>query len=184
MSDSVKKYFEDNPPVGHFGSNASQIAKIKLKEMMAKEKLITEELIDERLEAHGVKFDIEHDEALKVIQDHYDFELTDNWNNTPDYSIYCETTADGYEVWVTTSGDGRNVCINEDVHYYDNDLSDKLVEAMTDYNELIYVEDLEEYYVQDAVREVYDSYVNDIKQEVENELIEEGYEYEKETETT
>ena len=184
MSDSVKKYFEDNPPVGHFGSNASQIAKIKLKEMMAKEKLITEELIDERLEAHGVKFDIEHDEALKVIQDHYDFELTDNWNNTPDYSIYCETTADGYEVWVTTSGDGRNVCISEDVHYYDNDLSEKLVEAMTDYNELIYVEDLEEYYVQDAVREVYDSYVNDIKQEVENELIEEGYEYEKETETT
>ncbi len=181
MSDSVKKYFEDNPPVGHFGSNASQIAKIKLKEMMAKEKLITEELIDERLEAHGVKFDIEHDEALKVIQDHYDFELTDNWNNTPDYSIYCETTADGYEVWVTTSGDGRNVCISEDVHYYDNDLSEKLVEAMTDYNELIYVEDLEEYYVQDAVREVYDSYVNDIKQEVENELIEEGYEYEKET---
>ena len=181
MSDSVKKYFEDNPPVGHFGSNASQIAKIKLKEMMAKEKLITEELIDERLEAHCVKFDIEHDEALKVIQDHYDFELTDNWNNTPDYSIYCETTADGYEVWVTTSGDGRNICISEDVHYYDNDLSEKLVEAMTDYNELIYVEDLEEYYVQDAVREVYDSYVNDIKQEVENELIEEGYEYEKET---
>ena len=98
--------------------------------------------------------------------------------DTPDYSIYCETTADGYEVWVTTSGDGRNVNINEDVHYYDNDLSEKLVEAMTDYNELIYVEDLEEYYVQDAVTEVYDSYVNDIKQEVENELIEEGYEYE------
>ena len=181
MSDSVKKYFEDNPPVGHFGSNASQIAKIKLKKMMAKEKLITEELIDERLEARGVKFDIEHDEALKVIQDHYDFELTDNWNNTPDFSIYAETTADGYEVWVATNGDGRNVCINEDVHYYDNDLSEKLAEAMTDYNELIYVDDLESYYVQDAVTEVYDEYVNDMKQEVENELIEEGYEYEKET---
>ncbi len=25
MSDSVKKYFEDNPPVGHFGSNAKEI---------------------------------------------------------------------------------------------------------------------------------------------------------------
>ena len=142
-------------------------------------KILTEELIDKRLEAHGVKFDIEHDEALKVIQDHYDFELTDNWNRTPDYSIYTETTADGYEVWVATSGDGRNVCINEDVHYYENDLSDRLVEAMTDYNELIYVDDLEAYYVEDAVREVYDSYVNDMKEEVENELIEEGYEYEK-----
>lgn len=144
-----------------------------------KKKLLTEELIDERLEAHGVQFDIDHDEALKVIQKHYDFELTDNWNGTPDFSIYAETTADGYEVWVATSGDGRNVCINEDVHYYENDLSDKLAEAITDYNELIYVDDLDSYYVQDAVTEVYDSYVNDMKEEVENELIEEGYEYEK-----
>ena len=142
-------------------------------------KILTEELIDKRLEARGVKFDIEHDEALAAIQTHYDFKLTDNWNRTPDYSIYTETTADGYEVWVATSGDGRNVCINEDVHYYENDLSDRLVEAMTDYNELIYVDDLEAYYVGDAVREVYDSYVNDMKEEVENELIEEGYEYEK-----
>jgi len=147
-------------------------------------KILTEEIIDKRLEAHGVKFDIEHDEALKAIQTHYDFELTDTWNRTPDYSIYAETTADGYEVWVATNGDGRNVCINEDVHYYENDLSDRLVEAMTDYNELIYVDDLESYYVEDAVREVYDSYVNDMKEEVENELIEEGYEYEKADETT
>ena len=115
-------------------------------------KLITEDLIDKRLEAHGVKFDIENDEALVVIQKHYDFELTDNWNGTPDYSIYAETTADGYEVWVTTSGDGRNICIN--------------------------VDDLESYYVEDAVMQVYDAYVNDMKQEVENELIEEGYEHE------
>ena len=140
-------------------------------------KLITEELIDDRLEKKGVKFDINHDEALKVIQEHYDFELTDNWNGTPDFSIYTETTADGYEVWVATTGDGRNVCINEDVHYYENDLADKLIEAMTDYNELIYVDDLDSYYVQDAVTAVYDEYVNDMKQEVENELIEEGYEY-------
>ena len=47
---------------------------------------------------------------------------------------------------------------------------------MIDYNELIYVDDLDSYYVQDAVTDVYDSYYNDLKQEVENELIEEGYE--------
>jgi len=144
---------------------------------MAIKKIITEEIIDKRLEAHGVKFDIEHDEALKAIQDHFEFELVDNWNGTPDYSIYTENTADGYEVWVATSGDGRNVCICEDVHYYENDLADKLVEAMTDYNEQIYVDDLDSYYVQDAVTAAYDEYVNDMKQEVENELIEEGYEY-------
>jgi|TARA_B100001093_G_scaffold304608_1_gene290427 hypothetical protein len=146
---------------------------------MTTKKLITEELIDKKLKEKGVKFDLEHDEALEVIQQYYDFELTDNWNREPDYSIYTETTADGYEVWIATSGDGRNVCINEDVHYYENDLADKLAEAMTDYNELIYVDDLDSYYIEDAVREVYDSYVNDMKEEVENELIEKGYEREK-----
>lgn len=146
---------------------------------MTTKKLITEELIDKKLEEKGVKFDIEHDEALEVIQKYYDFELTDNWNGTPDYSIYTETTADGYEVWITTSGDGRNVCINEDVHYYENDLADKLSEVMTDYYDSIYVEDLDSYYVQDAVTDVYESYLLDMKEEVENELIEEGYEKEK-----
>jgi len=142
-------------------------------------KVLTEELIEERLEANGIDFDVDHDEALKAIQDHYEFKLVDDWNGTPDFSIYTESTADGYEVWVATSGDGRNVCINEDVHYYENDLANELAQAMIDYNELIYVDDLESYYVQDAVTEVYESYYNDMKEEVENDLIEEGYEYPK-----
>ena len=147
---------------------------------MAIKKLLTEELIEKRLEDKGFKFDVEHDEALEAIQEFYEFELTDNWSKNPDYSIYTESTADGYEVWVATHGDGRDVCVSEDVHYYDNELSDKLAEAMTDYNELIYVDDLEADYVEDAVTSVYDEYYNDMKKEVEDELIEEGYEYEKE----
>mgnify|MGYP003112474968 CR=1 FL=1 len=147
---------------------------------MATKKLLTEELIEKRLEDKGFKFDVKHDEALEAIQEFYEFELTDNWSKNPDYSIYTESTADGYEVWVATHGDGRDVCVSEDVHYYDNELSDKLAEAMTDYNELIYVDDLEADYVEDAVTSVYDEYYNDMKKEVEDELIEEGYEYEKE----
>ena len=143
-------------------------------------KILTQELIEQKLKKkYEYPEDPDQDVMLEILQDEYQFELTDNWNGTPDYSIYAETTADGYEVWVATNGDGRNVCINEDGHYYENDLADKLIEAMTDYNELIYVDDLESYYVQDAVTAVYDEYVNDMKQEVESELIEEGYEYEK-----
>jgi hypothetical protein len=142
-------------------------------------KILTEDLIDERLEAIGIDYDIDHDEAIKVVKNHYEFDITDTWNKTPDYSIYAETTADGYEVWVTTSGDGRNVCINEDVHYYDHDLAERLVEAASDYNELIYVDDIDSDYVQDAVMQLYESYTSEMKKQVENELIEEGYEYEK-----
>ena len=82
-------------------------------------------------------------------------------------------------MWVTTSGDGRNVCINEDVHYYDHDLAERLVEAASDYNELIYVDDIDSDYVQDAVMQLYESYTSEMKKQVEDELIEEGYEYEK-----
>ena len=145
---------------------------------MATKKILTEELIEQRLEASGVEDQLDSEKALEVIQTHYDFKLTDNWNETPCYSIYTETTADGYEVWVATHGDGRNVCINEDVHYYESDLSEKLAEAMTDYNDIIYVDDLGSYYVDDAIQEVYEAYWNDMKEQIENDLIEEGYEYE------
>ena len=140
-------------------------------------KILTDELIEKRLKDQGISMYDGDDNALAKLQNHYDFELTDSYNRTPDYSIFAESTADGYEVWVATSGDGRDVCISEDVYYYDSDLSDPLYEAMMDYNELIYVDDLDAYYVQDAIDRAWQDYVDDIAKEVEDELIEEGYEW-------
>ena len=140
-------------------------------------KILTDELIEKRLKDQGISMYDGDDNALAKLQEKYEFKLTDNWNGTPDYSIFAESTADGYEVWVATSGDGRDVCISEDVYYYDSDLSDPLYEAMMDYNELIYVDDLDAYYVQDAIDRAWQDYVDDIAKEVEDELIEEGYEW-------
>ena len=145
-------------------------------------KKITEELIEQKLKEKGISMYNGDDNALAKLQDYYDFELTDSYNRTPDYSIFAESTADGYEVWVATSGDGRNICINEDVYYYDSDLSDPLYDAMFDYNELIYVDDLEAYYVQDAIEMAWEAFITEMIDEVENELIEQGYEHENEAE--
>ena len=145
-------------------------------------KIITDKLIEEKLKEKGLSMYDQVDDSLKKLQDYYDFELTDNYNRTPDYSIFAESTADGYEVWVATRGDGRNICINEDVYYYDSDLSDPLYDAMFDYNELIYVDDLDAYYVQDAIEQALESFITDMIDEVENELIEQGYVTENETE--
>ncbi len=119
---------------------------------------------------------------LKFLQDEYKFELTDKWSRNPDYSIYAETTADGYEVWIAAPGDGSNVCVNEDVHYYDGELSEKLQEAMTDHCELIYVDDLEAYYVEDAIVSLYQDLYEEKEQEITNELIKQGYEWPEEVE--
>ena len=145
-------------------------------------KIITDKLIEEKLKEKGISMYDGDDNALAKLSDYYNFELTDSYNKTPDYSIFAESTADGYEVWVATSGDGRNICINEDVYYYENDLGDALYNAMLDYNELIYVDDLEAYYVQDAIEMAWEAFITEMIDEVENELIEQGYEHENEAE--
>jgi hypothetical protein len=143
-------------------------------------KIITEKLIEEKLKEKGISMYEGDDNALEKLQNYYEFELTDSYNGTPDYSIYTETTADGYEVFVATSGDGRNICINEDVYYYDSDLAQALYDAMFDYGNLIYVDDLNAYYVQDAIEQAWESFITDMIDEVENELIEQGYKQEEE----
>ena len=146
-------------------------------------KTLTNDLIEKKLkEKYDYAEDPDVDVMLKILQDEYEFKLTDEWSRDPDYSIYAESTADGYEVWVTTYGDGSNVCVSEDIHYYDGELSERLQEAMTDHCELIYVDDLEAYYVEDAISELYE-YLYDTKlQEIESELEEQGYKWpEKET---
>ncbi len=146
-------------------------------------KIITDELIEKKLKEKGLSMYDQVENSLDKLQNHYNFELTDSYNKEPDYSIYTETTADGYEVFIATSGDGRNICINEDVYYYESDLGQALYDAMFDsYNDLIYVDDLEAYYVQDAIEMAWESFIADMIDEVENELIEQGYEYENETE--
>ena len=146
-------------------------------------KKLTNELIEQKLkEKYGYTEDPNEDTMLKFLQDEYEFELTDSYSRSPDYSIYAETTADGYEVWVATYGDGSNVCINEDVHYYESDLSDKLQEAMVDNCELIYVDDLEADYVQTAIMYAYEDLYQEKAQEITDELIEQGYEWPEEVE--
>lgn len=145
-------------------------------------KILTDELIETRLRKINVleREDLDHDYMLKTIANHFDFKITSDWVNTPDYMFYTETTADGYEVWIATDND-RNPNVNEDIYYYDSDWLEKMPDAMTDGATIYYDQlDDEEYAFQEVIEEVYDEYYNDKKKEIENELIEEGYEYERE----
>ena len=141
-------------------------------------KKLTNDLVEQKLkEKYNYPEDPDQDVMLEILQNEYDFELTDSYSRNPDYSIFAESTADGYEVWVATFGDGSNICIGEDVHYYESDLSDKLQEAMVDHCELIYVDDLEADYVQDAIMYAYQDLYEDKQEEITDELIEQGYKW-------
>ena len=145
-------------------------------------KILTEELIEARLRKINVleKEELDHDQMLKAITDHFEFEMTDYWPNRPDMMFYSETTTDGYEVWIATDNE-RNPSVNEDIYYYDSDWLEKMPDAMIN-GATIYYDNLndEDYAFQEVVEEVYDDYYNDKKRKIKNKLIEEGYEYDNE----
>jgi hypothetical protein len=147
------------------------------------DKLITEKLINERLEAKGFGEKQVNNEGLakKSVLKHYGVEFTDRFDDNADFYVYEESTADGYSVWVATH-DTKELYVSEHVYYYDHDLHDALKDHIKycngdeEFPEKIYVEDTEAGFIDDAVEELFVYLVENIyEEEVTNELIDEGY---------
>ena len=138
-------------------------------------KLITDELIEQKMISYGFGETDSHDEEYvrKLILEHYDAELTDQWQQNCDYYIYEESTADGYSVFVGCYNT-NNICVNEDIHYYDSELSDRLQDAIKDGGE-IYVDDYYQDFIDDAIQELYVMLAERFHEQAIDELEDEGY---------
>ena len=151
-----------------------------------KQKLITDELINEMLEARGFgeKQINDEDLAKEAVLNHFNVEFTDNFTSNADFYIYEESTSDGYSVYVATH-DTSSISINEDVYYYDSDLGDALEEFIKDSNgdedhpEIIYVDDLYQQFIDDAIVQLFEYLAERFEEEIIDELTSEGYELEK-----
>ena len=135
-----------------------------------KNKFITDELITQRMESKGWIEGCDDEHAKKQVLEHFECEITDQWQN-PDFSIYEESTADGYSVWIATNDD-KSINVNEDVYYYENELNDVLYDAIPDYNN-IYCDNYD--FVEDAITRHYEDLLCRIEEEVVDELLDEGY---------
>ena len=133
-------------------------------------KFITDELITQRMESKGWIEGCDDEHAKKQVLEYFECEITDQWQN-PDFSIYEESTADGYSVWIATDDD-KHINVNEDVYYYENELNDVLYDAIPDYNN-IYCDNYD--FVEDAITRHYEDLLCRIEEEVEDELLDEGY---------
>ena len=138
-------------------------------------KFITDKLIEQKMISYGYGETNSHDEEYvrELILKHYDAELTDQWQSNCDYYIYEESTADGYSVFVACY-DTSSISVNEDIHYYDSDLSGKLQDAIKDGFE-IYVDDLHQCFIDDAMRELYEDLAERFHAQAIDELEDEGY---------
>lgn len=143
---------------------------------------ITEEEISKILQERNIAedfHDLDFDDATIIVRDHFDYTITKDFEQG-EYKFYEETTADGYTVYVATcDGSGwSKPSISEDVYYYETDWLDMLPEAMRT-GATIYLEDgiSSGYEFEDIIQRMYESYLSDKIAEVEQELIEKGWEH-------
>jgi len=145
-------------------------------------KVITNELINEKLEAIGFgdKQASDEDLARESVLKHFNIEFTDSFNSNADFYIYEESTADGYSVFVATH-DQNSVNISENVYYYDSDLGDALEEFIKYSNgdeedpEIIYVDDLHQQFIDDAIVQLFEYLAERFEEDIIDELESKGY---------
>tara|TARA_R100000742_G_C4262474_1_gene80294 strand:+ start:318 stop:767 length:450 start_codon:yes stop_codon:yes gene_type:complete len=143
-------------------------------------KILTEDLILEKMFEKGIKepYSIDVEEAKDVVLEYYDASITSNWSGHANMYFCTMSTADGYELYMA-SEDESAPYFDQDIYYYETDWFEKLPDAIRD-GYSIHVDEhaMDEYGFEDAIKEVYEDYWNDMKEEIENDLIEEGYEWE------
>ena len=67
------------------------------------------------------------EKIIEAVKKYYGLKIDENAYQSADVYAYEETTADGYSVYVVT-GSMDNVCIAEDVYYYESDIPSAIME--------------------------------------------------------
>ena len=143
-------------------------------------KILTEELIHERLKDNGMTEPREtsQEDRISKLESKYGFEIVSNWGHADAY-FYSDETADGYSIWIATEQEG-NVCINEDVYYYESQWFEKLADYLRD-GCRVYVDSYsqDEYGFEEVIEVLYEEWYIESYEEIEDELVDEGYEWPK-----
>ena len=153
-----------------------------MSDSIKKYKEMYENKLEEKMISKGFGEMDSHDEenVMKAVCKHFDLELTDTWSSDCDHYIYEESTADGYTVYVSLYEANANVCVSENVFYYDNDLSAELKQAIydNDHSDVkIYLSMLfdNEYWIQDTINDIYLELVELYTDMCKDELTDEGF---------
>ena len=100
----------------------------------------------------------------KIVLDYLNTEMYHDMNDwdKADVKAYTESTADGYELFIVTFDD-QHPSINEDVHYYDSDVADRVMENL-DQGYSVYIDEYlyDDVYLDEQFEEYFTSNVESI----------------------
>jgi len=135
--------------------------------------------------------------TIEILLKFVNSEITHNPNDAYasgsdiDYAVEQESTADGFSVY-TFKHPNDEVCISENLYYYDSDLTELIVTALLDGGAKIYIDEYmyDDLYIESELEMRFEEFADDIireaiegdiiinKQELEE--LKEEYEYEDE----
>ena len=117
-----------------------------------------------------------NEKIIEAVKNYYGLKIDDNAFQSADVYAYEESTYDGYSVYVVTH-DPNNLCINEDVFYYNNDVAEAIMEMIRDqggtctlYTDQYFLDDI---YFDDVLLEEFSEIAEDIYNEIQDDT--EGY---------
>ena len=118
---------------------------------------------------------MDNDKKMKAYLEELGVNLYTNYTDQENasFQIYREETTDGYEVFVAKYATDKNTYVNRDIHYYDMQLCELVVEKLQE-GESVYVDDdiFEDCYIEDRLADEYDEW----QEELEDEKEEDDYE--------
>lgn len=102
----------------------------------------------------------------KLVLDYLNTSMEHDNFNRGDFKVYSETTADGYEVYIATHDD-KNITIQDDVYYYDSDLTDVIMEQLEEHYS-VYIDSYlyEDIYMDDKFEEYFNENVDEIVSDI------------------
>ncbi len=111
------------------------------------------------------------DKMKQAVKSYYGLKIDDNAYQSADVYAYEESTVDGYSVYVVTH-DMRNVCVSEDVYYYNNEVAEAIMYEISNYGGhcTLYADQyfLDDIYFDDALLEEFSEIAEDIYKEIQN----------------
>ena len=113
---------------------------------------------------------MDNDKKMIAYLEHLDTNLYTNYTDqeNADFQIYREETCDGYEVFVAKYATDKNTYVNRDIHYYDHEFCDLVVEKLQE-GESVYIDDdlFEDCYIEDRLADEYDEWQEELENEKE-----------------
>ena len=125
---------------------------------------------------------MDDERKVELVKEFYDLDISHDVNDfdNVDCTVYNESSADGYDLFVITNNT-KHVSICEDVYYYDSQWFEKLADYLRD-GCTVYIDSYtqDEYGFEEVIEALYEELYMEIYDDMEEVLTGEGYEYEKE----